>query len=457
MQMYNIILNPLSPFEIIDFLYFEASLIDNIHISLAKIGLYVILSLVFIMILTIFFENLNWLVSNKWSISKESMYVTIIKGLLIHGLKLFSGLVPSGCAFALLPFLVGLRYNYLDFSLQVLKFSTKFCISNSGVGNVLTARNYSMLPWGGDSTPQCSVDNFKLDPLWVAGLVDGEGSFHVSVSENKNSKLGFTVQPKFTLVLHNKDEPLLQKIKSSLGVGKICLQGSQKVQLQIQSLKELDSVINHFQKYPLITKKRADFNLIIMVNDIMRRKEHLTQEGLIKILAIKASMNRGLPDKLKLAAFFQDVVPVERPLVKLPQAIDPNWLAGFASGEGCFMIIIYKSKTRVGYGVQLIFQLTQHSRDQNLMQSFIIYFKCGYISIKKNRPNEVNYIVTKFDDILNKIIPFFKKHPILGMKALDFDDWCKVAELMQEKKHLTQAGLEQIRKIKAGMNTGRKC
>ena len=95
MQMYNIILNTLSQFEIIDFLYFEASLIDNMHISLAKMGLYVILSLVFIIILTIFIENFNWLVSNNWSISQESMYALILKGLLIHGLKFFSVLVPS--------------------------------------------------------------------------------------------------------------------------------------------------------------------------------------------------------------------------------------------------------------------------------------------------------------------------------------------------------------------------
>ena len=70
MHMYNIILNPLSQFEILDFWSFVASLIDNIHISFAKIGLYVILSLVFIMNLTIFIENFNWLINNKWSISK---------------------------------------------------------------------------------------------------------------------------------------------------------------------------------------------------------------------------------------------------------------------------------------------------------------------------------------------------------------------------------------------------
>ena len=297
-----------------------------------------------------------------------------------------------------------------------------------------------------------NYDNFQLDPWWITGFVDGEGSFHVSVRKNKNYKHGSRVEQRFTLVLHNKDEPLLQKIKSSLGVGKICLQGSKKVKLQIQSLKELDSVINHFQKYPLITKKRADFNLIIMVNDIMKRKEHLTQEGLMKILSIKASMNRGLSEKLP--SDFRDVVPVERPLVELPQTIDPNWLAGFASGEGSFMINIRASKTNsVGFQVILVFVITQHLRDQQLLICIMKYLGCGNV-YKKGKG--FDYRVTKLSDIEKKIIPLFKKYRIRGVKAIDFEDWCRAAELMKNQKHLTAEGLEEIKQIKAGMNTGRK-
>jgi len=74
--------------------------------------------------------------------------------------------------------------------------------------------------------------------------------------------------------------------------------------------------------FPLMTKKCSDLKLFIMVHEIMRRKEHLTQEGLMKILAIKASMNLGLSEELKLA--FPDVVPVVRPLVENPKIIDPN-------------------------------------------------------------------------------------------------------------------------------------
>jgi hypothetical protein len=58
-------------------------------------------------------------------------------------------------------------------------------------------------------------------------------------------------------------------------------------------------------------------------------------------------------------------------------------------------------------------------------------------------------------DILQIIIPFFKKYPIQGIKKLDFQDFCLVAELMKEKKHLTSEGLSLIKKIKSTMNSRR--
>ena len=84
------------------------------------------------------------------------------------------------------------------------------------------------------------------------------------------------------------------------------------------------------------------------VCEIIERREHLTLSGFNTIVAIRASMNRGLSEKLKLA--FPDVVPqiVVRPLVENPQILDPNWLAGFTSAEGCYYVEIYKAKTEQG-------------------------------------------------------------------------------------------------------------
>ena len=87
------------------------------------------------------------------------------------------------------------------------------------------------------------------------------------------------------------------------------------------------------------------------------------------------------------------------------------------------------------------------------MISILKKLDCGNLYQKRKM---FEYIVAKFFDIEKKIIPLLKKYRIFGVKSLDFEDWCLVAELIKAKKHLTKDGLDQIRKIKAGMNRGRK-
>jgi hypothetical protein len=86
------------------------------------------------------------------------------------------------------------------------------------------------------------------------------------------------------------------------------------------------------------------------------------------------------------------------------------------------------------------------------MKSLIKFFDCGNVSKSKN---VCRYRVSKFLDLTNKVIPLLKKYPVLGEKSKDFEDFCKVVEIMKLKQHLTREGLEEIRSIKAGMNTGR--
>ena len=118
------------------------------------------------------------------------------------------------------------------------------------------------------------------------------------------------------------------------------------------------------------------------------------------------------------------------------------------------MVVIQANSTSPqGYYVRLEFKITQHIRDEKLFISFIAFFNCGRIS---KRGEAIDFLVTKLKDLEEKIIPFFKKHPIRGVKALDFADFCDVAEMIKLKKHLTEEGLERIRKKKAGMNRGRK-
>ena len=237
------------------------------------------------------------------------------------------------------------------------------------------------------------------------------------------------------------------------GVGSITKQSKDSVQFRVNSLKDLAVVIDHFAKCPLITQKRADFELLKQVVEIMNRKEHLTLDGLYKIVSLRAAMNNGLSEKQKAA--FPDVVPVQRPLVLDQEIPDPHWLSGFVSAEGCFFIVIQESTShKAGVKSTLRFQIGQHSRDAELMKNIQEYFDCGNFRLRANQ-DAGDFLVTRFVDIHEKIIPFFSRYPIVGIKALDYGDFCKAAELMKTKAHLTKHGLEQIRKIKDGMNKGR--
>ena len=266
------------------------------------------------------------------------------------------------------------------------------------------------------------------------------------------------------MCIHKKDLHLLKAIQCFFnGAGIIREMKDDLVILMVRSLDEITNIIiPHFDKYPLLTQKYADYLLFKQVAAMMGQKEHLTQGVffLEKIVSIKASVNLGLPDSLK-AAFpaaklaRRDINPVPRPEIdgQLLKALNSDWISGFSSAEGCFLISMGQSAThKTGSLVQLVFQITQHSRDRVLMKSIVDYLGCGRI---RERGDYVDVIFSKFSDNLNIIIPMFREHPILGTKALDFEDWQKVSNLMHNKVHLTSEGLEQIRLIKSGMNSGR--
>lgn len=106
---------------------------------------------------------------------------------------------------------------------------------------------------------------------------------------------------------------------------------------------------------------------------------------------------------------------------------------------------------KAGGLLTLRFETSQHSRNEQVMKSLSTYFGCGkYYTIKGREVGQ--FRVHKFSDIVEKIIPFFQTNRIVGLKELDFEDFCKIADLMQKKKHLTKEGLDEIQLIKQNMN-----
>jgi hypothetical protein len=291
----------------------------------------------------------------------------------------------------------------------------------------------------------------KLNSGWISGFVDGEGYFTIGVSKNKNI-VGWQVKLEFGISIHKKDLAILEQIQKHFSVGDIFLHPSHEIANYRVLFKDLDKILKHFDQYPLITQKLADLELFRQAYILVLNKEHLKLEGLQKIVAIKGSMNKGLSDQLK-AAFKNNIIHIPRPLAEARVISNIDWLAGFTTAEGCFCINIQKSATtKSGLNVQLEFNISQHKRDEQLLTSLVEFLGCGNTY---TRDNICRFRVTNLTSIVTKIIPFFKENLIAGAKFQDFEDFCLVAEMLKDKKHLTPEGLDNVCKIKARMNTGR--
>ena len=295
-----------------------------------------------------------------------------------------------------------------------------------------------------------------LNPWFVTGLIDAEGTFAISILKSSSTKTGWTINARFKITMHIVDLDLILKLKNFWGVnvGKI-VNFKDTCTYRVDKLTEIyEIIIPHFDKYPLVTQKLADYILFKEIVSLMINKEHLTLDGLNKIVSYKASLNLGLSEELKLN--FSNIDAVKRPLIINKNIPSPFWMAGFTTGDGSFYLIVRANTNKINKipRTDIGFSVTQHLRDTLLLEKFIPFFNCG--RIKKDTRYSVHYfVVSSIKDITEKIIPFFKKYHTKGVKHLNFVDWCEGAELIKSKNHLSTEGVENIRILQNRMKSRR--
>jgi len=133
-----------------------------------------------------------------------------------------------------------------------------------------------------------------LNPNYIVGFVDGEGCFSITV--NKNDDRLPEVRLIFEIELREDDEPILHDIQESLTCGRIYRleyeryhQWRPHVKYKVSNFPDIyTKVIPFFKRYPLQAKKRLQFDKFCQAAEIIKAKEHLTKEGIIKIQALKA-------------------------------------------------------------------------------------------------------------------------------------------------------------------------
>ena len=156
---------------------------------------------------------------------------------------------------------------------------------------------------------------------WIIGFVDGEGCFSIHIvrqperANRKGYKTGYQVAHQFVVTQGAKSVECLQMMRRYFDVGRLhCNRryDNHKEHLyQFVVCKRSDlllKIIPFFQRYPLRTAKRLDFEKFVRCMQLIETEAHLTPRGLLAIVEIMQTMNHCKP-RAELIRILRDYTP----------------------------------------------------------------------------------------------------------------------------------------------------
>lgn len=127
---------------------------------------------------------------------------------------------------------------------------------------------------------------------YVAGFVDGEGSFNVPIRRSSDRGLPWRVSLSFNVSQLGSEAPVF--LQELLGVGTVRGRGDGVFYYEVTRPDQLaDRVFPFFERFPLRLAKAKDLAVFQAITYLVRSGRHLSVPGIIEILALRAPMNRG--------------------------------------------------------------------------------------------------------------------------------------------------------------------
>jgi hypothetical protein len=236
---------------------------------------------------------------------------------------------------------------------------------------------------------------------YLAGLIEGDGSFSVDGS--------------ISICFHELDAPLAYYIKKQIGYG------------SVYKIPNKNAVLYR------VAHSKGVLKIANLINGKLRtdKVEKLNQNTLPRV-------NKGLSTPLQ-------------PHSKVTHTkINENyWLVGFSDADASFQVKIVKSSGhKTGYEVRLNFKVDQKRND------ILILLKeefGGYVGHRKSQ--DTYYYGSVSFQAASKVIKYFDRYQLNSSKYVNYIKWRKVYCMIMNQKHLTEAGLERIKKIKNSMNS----
>lgn len=207
--------------------------------------------------------------------------------------------------------------------------------------------------------------NLNLDPQFVTGLTEAEGSFSIFKYNDKRAKYDINVGLRFKLKMLTNETELLNMIKSFFKCGKIYLDKDGSISFEIRDIYSINKyIIPHFTNYSLRSTKHLDFLNFKKALGIINSKEHLTKEGINKVIEISNIIN----SYRKFPIDYSSDHTIENNPEYIP--INGHYINGFIAGDGCLAL-----NTKDVNFARMSLQISQHKNNRLLLLSIAKYFK----------------------------------------------------------------------------------
>ena len=134
---------------------------------------------------------------------------------------------------------------------------------------------------------------------YIAGFVDGEGSFNVSMRKRQDHTLGWQIV--LTFNVSQRDKTMLALMKRHLGCGRLQDRSDGVGYYVVSNPTSIEErIIPFFEKFGFLSAtKKTNFSIFRQIALMMAKGEHLTQEGMKTIIELRERLNVGRGRKRK--------------------------------------------------------------------------------------------------------------------------------------------------------------
>ena len=132
-----------------------------------------------------------------------------------------------------------------------------------------------------------------------------------------------------------------------------------------------------------------------------------------------------------------------------------SYIAGYVDGEGSFSVSVQRNSTcRVGFQLVPEFHVSQNGDRAQVLELTRKRLGCGSIRSNSKQDRALVFVVRRREDLLERVIPFFERNPLLSSKHADFLKFAYIVRELALGHHRTPAGFRRLLDVAVSMNGG---